>query len=124
MKILIADDDIVLSHLFSFFLKQEGHGIETANDCPSAMEAVSDLHPDVVLLDVNMPNGSGLEVLRDIMKAKTSRRPSIIVISADPGMERPAKDFGAHSFLCKPVDIQHLLGVVGKMQMQQDRLSA
>src|SRR5437868_14662600 len=71
LKILVADDDADLLALIGFTLHQAGFEVRTAHDGPGALQAFNLEAPDFVLLDINMPAPSGLEVCREIRGRST-----------------------------------------------------
>jgi CheY-like chemotaxis protein len=110
MKVLVADDDRVHVRLVSERLKRMGHDVVVAFDGMQTWMAAIRSAPDLVLLDINMPAGTGLEVLR---KLKTNTRTSlipVIVVSAshDPQTALAIQNLGADEFLLKPVDFDKL----------------
>jgi CheY-like chemotaxis protein len=110
MKVLVADDDRVHVRLVSERLKRMGHDVVVAFDGMQTWMAAIRSAPDLVLLDINMPAGTGLEVLR---KLKTNTRTSlipVIVVSAshDPQTALAIQNLGADEFFLKPVDFDRL----------------
>src|SRR5947207_12188372 len=96
MKILIADDSLVVRDRLVTLLT-ELHGIEVVGQAKDAMEARSlaaELRPDVAILDVRMPKGSGADVVRDIKKLNPT--PKVIVLTNYPHPEnRKSASIGA-----------------------------
>jgi DNA-binding response OmpR family regulator len=72
MKILIADDDIELREILNFALCQAGYLVVQAADGAEALERFGEEHPDLVILDVNMPRMNGFEVCRRIRAETTT----------------------------------------------------
>ncbi|MEO8138217.1 MAG: response regulator [Gemmatimonadota bacterium] len=104
--ILLADDDLVTLRLLTATLHHEGYRVVTAMD---AMQAVMVAHrsaPDAILLDVMMPGGSGLEVLKRLKASSDTQQIPVIVMSSSPDVTLPAQTvaLGAESFLPKPVN--------------------
>lgn len=85
MRILIADDNQLIRRGVAWLLaQQDGWEIcGEASDAPEAIKKVSDLHPDLVLLDVNMPGGNGLETTR-VLKQKFPQTKVLIITQHDP----------------------------------------
>jgi two-component system cell cycle response regulator len=116
-KILIADDSRVQIHIFSAFLAAKGFTVTIAVDALQAwMSALREM-PDAIVLDVNMPAGSGVEVLRKLrMSIKTQHIPEVVVTGAsDPETERKARELGAAEFLHKPVDPGQLHAILARL---------
>jgi two-component system cell cycle response regulator len=108
MNILIADDDRTTAHLLSTRLSQAGHHTSVAFDTMQAMMLCMRLKPDVVLLDVQMPGGSGLQVLHRLKASTKTATIPVIVLTASPENERLALEQGADAFLLKPPDFDRI----------------
>jgi DNA-binding response OmpR family regulator len=81
-SILLVDDDLTLREMYAERLKAEGFAVEMAKDGEEALQKATDLHPNLVLLDVMMPKMNGLDVLKQLKaQAETSDIP-IIVLTA------------------------------------------
>ena len=116
-KILIADDSRVQIHIFSAFLAAKGFTVAVAVDALQAwMSALREM-PDAIVLDVNMPAGSGVEVLRKLrMSIKTQHIPVVVVTgTSDPETERKARELGAAEFLHKPVEPGQLHAILARL---------
>lgn len=108
--ILLADDDPVILRLLTATLNHEGYRVVTAMD---AMQAVMVAHrsaPDAILMDVMMPGGSGLEVLKRLKASSGTQQIPIIAMSSSADVTLPAQAaaLGAEAFLQKPVDLVQL----------------
>jgi CheY-like chemotaxis protein len=109
-KILVADDSRVQVFLVRSALEQKGFQVIVAMDAMQAgMAALRNL-PDAIILDINMPGGSGLEVLKRLrMSTKTQLIPVIVVSgSIDEHVRQVAQELGVSIFLPKPVDTDQL----------------
>ena len=109
-KILIADDSRVQVHLFSTCLRDKGFEILVAVDALHAWMTALRALPDAIVLDINMPGGSGIEVLRKLrLSTKTMHIPVVVVSGNDkPEVEREVTAMGVTAFLQKPVDLERL----------------
>ncbi len=116
-RILIADDSRVQVHLFSAYLSAKGFTVAVAVDALQAWMSALRQPPDAIVLDINMPAGSGIDVLRKLgMSIKTQQIPVVIVSGADdPETERMARELGAAEFLHKPVDPGDLHAVLARL---------
>ena len=105
--ILIADDDRMIVTMLAEFLRKKGFNVVTAFDSMQAMLGVRNAAPKAVVLDVGMPGGNGIDVLRKIrMMNKTSQLPVLILTaSTDPKTADEARGLGADEFLTKPVNL-------------------
>jgi CheY-like chemotaxis protein len=100
--ILVADDDDFTRRCLSELLTANGYQIVEARDGREALEALSRLAPDLILLDLMMPNLSGLEVLQRL-GAHRPPPPVIVISSMDtPNLTAQALRTGACRFVTKP----------------------
>jgi len=113
-KILIADDSVFQRQLLASFLSPSDFEPVFAGDALQAWMAALRSAPQVILLDINMPGGTGLEVLKRLrMSTKTQHIPVIVVSSEeDPATESMARSLGAVAFLHKPVQQEQLCAAV------------
>ncbi len=109
MKILIIEDDIELLNSLADSLKKDGYIIVTAQTGKSALEKYHDDIFNLVLLDINLPDMSGLEILNQIRKSET---PSVYVLILSAKYELDDKvlglDAGADDYLAKPFSVIEL----------------
>lgn len=106
MKVLLADDDRVLTHLLSAKLRARGVEMVVAHDSMQVLMSAMRSPVDAIVLDIQMPGGTGLEALRKLKaSAKTSSIP-VLVLSAngDPETQSQVKTLGADAFLLKPIE--------------------
>jgi DNA-binding response OmpR family regulator len=121
MKILIADDDKTLVQTLASKLSERGFEIFAAYDAIQAWMAVMRYVPDAVVLDVSIPAGTGIEVLRKLKQfPKTSAIPSVIIGGvAEHSLAEKAKTLGADAFLTKPFSSEQLLQILERITGQQ-----
>lgn len=110
--ILIIDDEASLVSSLTFALEAEGYKVRGAATGESGLQAVADLHPDLVLLDLRLPDRSGLEVLEAM--PRENGEPQVIMISAhgDTRAAVKAVKMGAADYLTKPFDLDDLLHTI------------
>lgn len=108
--IVVADDDRVVVTLITEFLRSKGFTVFPAFDSMQAMLGARQHKPKALILDVAMPGGSGMDVLKKLkMSNQTTQIPIIILTgSTDPKMHDDAMGLGAEEFLKKPVDLKAL----------------
>lgn len=107
-KILIVEDDTGISDFVNLELKHEGFETEIAETGRIALEKFESFNPDLILLDVMLPELSGLEVLRRIRK--TSTVPVILVTARGETYDKVnGLDAGADDYIPKPFEIEELL---------------
>jgi DNA-binding response OmpR family regulator len=107
--LLIVDDEVDVCLLLSKFLKRRYHQVECAHTLTEALQKAAHLHPDLILLDNNLPDGYGIEHISDFKSVHDSCR--LIMISAMANLQQEALDAGADLFLEKPIVLNSLLEV-------------
>ena len=102
--VLIADDDADHRELLTLALRRAGHEVVTAGDAPAAMTALLAGDFDAVLLDVRMPDESGIELCRRLRAEPATALLPVMLISADVNDQRilAALRAGADDYLTKP----------------------
>lgn len=110
MKILVADDDRVLVAMLSGLLRPKGVTVLAAYDAMQAWMTTLKSDPDAIVLDLQMPGGTGMEVLRKLKtSARTSHIPVIVLSgSIDPKAVATVRELGADEYLPKPPDFDRL----------------
>jgi DNA-binding response OmpR family regulator len=111
LKILVVDDDLELSSLIGYALRQAGYMVVEAGDGVAALEAFERESPALVILDVNLPRLSGLEVCRRIRAASRTPVMMLTVKNAEEDQVQ-ALDLGADDYLTKPFSPRTLLARV------------
>ena len=108
MKYLIAEDEIALQHSIQVFLDSEGNVCEVASNFDEALEKVELYDYDIVILDINLLTGSGLDVLKSIKK--NNKKTGVIIISANNSLEDKLQglDLGADDYITKPFHLAEL----------------
>jgi two-component system KDP operon response regulator KdpE len=106
--ILVVDDDQQLRRFLRTTLGNHGHAVVEAGSVAEAIDAIGRVHPSVILLDLGLPDGDGLKVLRAL---PPDARPPVIVLSArgQEGDKVTALDAGAEDYLTKPFGASELL---------------
>jgi len=121
-SVLVVDDEpnIVLS--LEFLMKQAGLEVRTASDGKAALAAVRSAAPDLVLLDISMPNGDGFEICRKIRDNPDWKGVRIIMLTAKGRDSEREKGLaaGADDYITKPFSthdvlerVQDLIGTAG-----------
>ena len=108
MKILIAEDEIALQRSIQVYLERDGNVCEVASDFNEAQEKVALYDYDIIILDINLETGSGLDVLRTIKKAQ--KKVGVVIISANSSLEDKLEglDLGADDYITKPFHLAEL----------------
>lgn len=108
MKYLIAEDELDLQQSIVTYLQRDGNICEVASDFNEASEKASLYDYDVIILDINLVSGSGLDVLKKIKKDK--KRAGVIIISANNSLTDKLEglDLGADDYITKPFHLAEL----------------
>lgn len=110
--ILVIEDTLSLQMIYRSVLTQAGHRVVTASSLADGREAWRSQSPSVVLLDLMLPDGDGLDLMQDILSDAPGT--AVIVITANGSINRAVEAMraGAHDFLVKPFDEQRFLSSV------------
>ncbi len=108
MKILLIEDEPELRKSIKQFLHQEGYLVESASDFIKAIEKIGVYDYDCILVDITLPKGNGLEIVKQL-KQNLSKA-GIIIISAKNSLDDKITglDLGADDYLAKPFDLSEL----------------
>jgi len=114
-RILIIDDERSIREVFSLLLTERGHQVESAGDGRSGLDKALSFGPDIVLLDMNLPDIPGLEVLAGLRALQPG--PDIVIITAFGTIRNAveATKLGAYAYLEKPVDNEELLLTISRI---------
>jgi DNA-binding response OmpR family regulator len=100
-KVMLAEDDATMLSLLSTLLKMEGFETTTLSTQEDVLNAVRRDQPDVILLDVNLAQGNGIDFLRQIRQAD-DLRDTVVIMSSGMPLEAESMKAGANAFLLKP----------------------
>lgn len=106
-KVLIVDDDIHIAHLITRFLKQKNYQVEYASNGQTAREIFNVFRPDLVILDINLPDTLGYNLCEEMQK---NNDVFILMLTSRTDVEDKKKGFliGADDYLTKPFDLEEL----------------
>jgi two-component system, OmpR family, KDP operon response regulator KdpE len=104
--VLVVDDQFRVTRFIEIYLKLKGFDVVCATSGREALELARSREPDIMLLDVIMPDIDGFEVMR---RLRSFSKIPVIVISASPGNRGDAEAMGADDFLLKPFQTEEIL---------------
>lgn len=112
--ILLVDDDPQLRALFSLALRRSGYKVIEADSGVAGLELARQELPDLILSDIDMPEGDGASLLRDIRLDPELRSKQVVLMTGRPDLLTPrmGMEEGADDFLVKPVSLQAFLSCV------------
>jgi DNA-binding response OmpR family regulator len=110
-RILVVDDNEDVAHITASFLTAKGYTVETALDGARALELIATQPPDCVLLDIMMPNMSGIEVLNHMKERSATASIPVILVTAKSRDEDVLSGYkeGADYYITKPFSAQQLI---------------
>jgi len=109
MKILLLEDDHILSETLHLFLSKEGYEVDVALSIKEAEDLTFENKYDLYLLDINLPQGSGLDLLESLRYAEDSTPTIFITALTDMGSMAEGFKLGAIDYIKKPFDPEELL---------------
>ncbi len=110
-KILVVDDEKPIADILQFNLKKEGYEVYCAYDGNQAIEMVNQLIPDLILLDIMLPQKDGMEVCREVRKKY--EMPIIMLTAKDSEIDKVlGLEFGADDYVTKPFSTRELIARV------------
>jgi diguanylate cyclase (GGDEF)-like protein len=110
-RILVVDDEEHIRKIVKFQLERAGYLVDTAVDGVEALRAVEACHPDLILLDLMMPNMDGYEVCKRLKSDYQTNQIPIIMVTAKADLENKLQGFedGANDYIAKPFAVTELL---------------
>ena len=112
-KILLVDDEENIHLLYREELEDAGYEVHSAMNGEEALKAHTDLRPDLVILDINMPGMNGIEVLRKLKEA--SPEMPVILSSAYQEFKQDLSSWASDDFIVKSADMRELLEAVERL---------
>ena len=119
LRVIVADDQQANRTMLQKLLERAGHKVMLAEDGEQALDLMAEYTPDLMIVDLHMPELSGLDVIRQarVMQAGRGEKTEIVVLSADALVEtmEEAARAGAYDYLTKPVSVPTLLDTLGRV---------
>lgn len=110
-KILVVDDEKPIADILQFNLKKEGYDVYCAYDGNKALEMVEEIKPDLILLDIMLPQRDGMEVCREVRKKY--EMPIIMLTAKDSEIDKVlGLELGADDYVTKPFSSRELIARV------------
>jgi DNA-binding response OmpR family regulator len=106
--LMIVDDDPQLMRVLSMFFDLEGYHVIQARGGQEALDTLQEYSPDIILLDLMMPNVSGDEVVRRMRANPKLRHVPVIIFTAAESRENELREAGANYFIAKPFSLDGL----------------
>lgn len=115
-KILVVEDDKKIVMALQVRLQAAGYEVAVAYDAALAMSRAVEHHPDLVLLDISLPGGTGFIVAERLQDSTDTVGVPMIFLTASkqPGLRQKAQELGAAGFFEKPYKAEEILGAIQK----------
>ena len=113
-SILVVDDDDVFRQRLARALRERGYEVHEAADCAAAVARASLESPELVLLDLRLPDGSGLEVVRALRAIDPLTRIVVLTSYGSIATALDAVRLGAVHYLTKPADVEDILAAFAR----------
>ena len=122
-KILCVDDDKMALELLKVCLEPEGYAVRCAESGKEALEMIAADTPDLIILDIMMPDISGLDILRKVLARDQTRKVPVVMLtsSKEMGDINVAMKLGASSYIQKPFTRIMLLGIIKGFMRNNDK---
>jgi DNA-binding NtrC family response regulator len=114
-RILVIDDEHSIREFLTIFLEKEGYAVTTADAVASGIERLSSDSYDLVICDLKLPDGSGLDVLKESRRQQLPVRFVIITAHTTPQHALESLRAGAAEYLSKPFNVDDLRSIVAKL---------
>ncbi|MDH5466824.1 MAG: response regulator transcription factor [Candidatus Aminicenantes bacterium] len=126
MKVLIVDDSRLLRERLVSMISElpEIDVIAQAGDAAGAKDSIQEFHPDVVILDIRLSEGNGIEVLQDIKKKRSAPVTIMFTNYPYPQYRKKCKEAGADFFFDKSTEFHKITGVLEKINQESPARSA
>lgn len=116
-RVLLIEDEPNIIEAIRFILSRDGWRVDTHSDGKTALEAVQTRAPDLIILDVMLPNRSGYDILNDLRDAEATRDVPVLMLTAR-GQKKDrelAERLGASKFMTKPFSNGEMLNTVREL---------
>ena len=110
-RIIFADDDPLLGEMVASALINAGHAVGWVGDGEQAIRAIQFRPPELVILDLDMPEATGMDVLREMRRVRALSRIPVLMLTANAGREDQNIAYydGADDYLTKPCDPEEVV---------------
>ncbi len=114
-KIIIFDDDEDILAICNYILKEQGWDVYTFTDCNNITDKVTEIMPDVILMDNWIPDAGGIIATQTLKKDEALKDIPVVYFSANSDIQLLANHAGAETYLAKPFDLDELEKVINTL---------
>ena len=117
LTVLAVDDSVTMRNMLEAALSDAGFEVHLAEDGVDGIETLSDLSPDVIITDINMPRLDGFGFVDAVRSTDRLRGIPILVLTTecDPALKQRARDAGATGWMVKPFDETKLISIIRRV---------
>ena len=116
-RVLVVEDNELNLKLFCDLLRAHGHETEGVRDARDAIDRATLFAPDIIVMDIQMPHISGLELIEAIRRDVILRRTPVMAVTAYAGKgdEERIREAGADAYVSKPISLMRFIEVIGEL---------
>lgn len=117
LKILAVDDSRTMRDMVRAALTSAGFDVHTADDGVHGLEVLSEVHPNVIITDINMPRLDGFGFIEQVRAQDAYKGVPILTLTTEsaPELKQRARDAGATGWVVKPFDKEKLVNVIKRV---------
>ena len=101
-KIQVLEDDESVAQLLKFYLEEEGYAVKIANDVKSFRMSLEEETPDLITLDILLPDGDGFKVFEELGQNDRTKSIPVVFVTVKEGDKEKGIKMGAQGFIAKP----------------------
>lgn len=121
-RILVVEDNADMRGLLAMYLQDVGYTVDLAEDGNEALRTVEAECPDLLIIDLRMPNGDGLELIERLRaKPRLIELPILVLTANGDGKSHKARQVGANVLMRKPVDLESVIDIVKELLKSYSR---
>jgi len=121
MRVVVVEDNVGLQKGIGYRLRDEGYGVDLLSDGAHAADFLRQEGSDVLVLDINLPGRSGLEILRELRARGDDRAVILLTARAETQERVTGLDAGADDYLVKPFEMDELVARIRALGRRRDR---
>ena len=121
MRVIVVEDNISLQKGIAYRLRDEGYGVDLLGDGDAASDFLRQEDCDVVVMDINLPGRSGLEVLRELRDRDDARAVILLTARSETSDRVVGLDSGADDYLVKPFEMDELVARIRALARRRER---
>ena len=114
-KVWVVEDDPDIGEVISLLLTDEGYDVSLFPNATTFIESLPNADPDIMVMDVMLPDGNGIELCNSVKTNSTLRHIPVLMMSANKGLSDLNGYYRADDFIAKPFDIEEMIRKVNRL---------